>query len=218
MNKALALALVLAGAATASLAQDVKPNADEGRKKMAMCIGCHGIYHYQTAFPEVYKVPKISGQTAKYIASSLVAYRSGERRHPSMRGIAQSLSDQDIADLAAVYSANAPEGTDAVPEQPPAPLPEVAALLTKGACASCHGANFTKPIDPAYPKLAGQHADYLYAALKSYQIENKPVVGRVHAIMGPQTKPFSHVELKAISNYIGSLPGEMATVPEPRFR
>ena len=161
MNKALALALVLAGAATASLAQDVKPNADEGRKKMAMCIGCHGIYHYQTAFPEVYKVPKISGQTAKYIASSLVAYRSGERRHPSMRGIAQSLSDQDIADLAAVYSANAPEGTDAVPEQPPAPLPEVAALLTKGACASCHGANFTKPIDPAYPKLAGQHADYL---------------------------------------------------------
>ena len=121
-------------------------------------------------------------------------------------------------DRVAIYSANAPEGTDAVPEQPPAPLPEVAALLTKGACASCHGANFTKPIDPAYPKLAGQHADYLYAALKSYQIENKPVVGRVHAIMGPQTKPFSHVELKAISNYIGSLPGEMATVPEPRFR
>ena len=59
----------------------------------------------------------------------------------------------------------------------------MAALLKKGDCVSCHGANFSKPIDPAYPKLAGQHADYLYVALKAYQIDNNPHVGRANPIM-----------------------------------
>ena len=48
---------------------------------------------------------------------------------------------------------------------------------------SCHGANFNKPIDAAYPKIAGQHADYLYVALKAYQIEKTRSVGRANAIM-----------------------------------
>ena len=68
-----------------------------------MCVGCHGIPGYKTAFPVVYSVPKIAGQSAKYIENALIAYRKGERTHPSMRGIAGSLSDQDIADLAAYY-------------------------------------------------------------------------------------------------------------------
>ncbi|MDB5925921.1 MAG: cytC1 [Betaproteobacteria bacterium] len=79
-------------------------NADAGRHKSSMCAGCHNIPGYKTAFPSVYSVPKLDGQHAPYIVSALRAYKSGERQHPSMRAIAASLSDQDMADLAAFYS------------------------------------------------------------------------------------------------------------------
>ena len=103
MKKLFAL-LVLAGAANAVIAADVVGNASAARNKIEMCIGCHGIPGYKTAFPEVYLVPMIGGQSAKYIEAALRAYQKGERKHPSMRGIAASLTDEDIADLAAYYS------------------------------------------------------------------------------------------------------------------
>lgn len=104
MKKLFAL-LALAGIAQAAMAADVVGNAkDAAEKKVAMCIGCHAIPGYKATFPEVYQVPMIGGQSAKYIESALKAYQKGERKHPSMRGIAGSLSDQDIADLAAYYS------------------------------------------------------------------------------------------------------------------
>jgi len=77
----------------------------EAHKKIAMCEGCHGIPGYKTAYPVVYHVPMLGGQQAGYISSALHAYKSGQRSHPSMRGIAASLSDKDIADLAAYYAA-----------------------------------------------------------------------------------------------------------------
>ena len=96
-------ALLLAAApATAQ----VKGAADAGSQKASMCVGCHNIPGYKTAFPEVYSVPKIDGQHAAYIVKSLQAYKSGERKHPSMRAIAATLTDQDMADLAAFFSAS----------------------------------------------------------------------------------------------------------------
>jgi cytochrome c553 len=77
----------------------------EAHKKIAMCEGCHGIPGYRTAYPDVYHVPMLGGQSATYISNALHAYKAGQRKHPSMRGIAASLSDKDIADLAAYYSA-----------------------------------------------------------------------------------------------------------------
>ena len=99
------LAALLAVCAPA-LAQQPAPAGDpkEAHKKIAMCEGCHGIPGYRTAYPEVYKVPKLGGQSATYLASALYAYKSGQRKHPSMRGIAASLTDKDIADLAAYYA------------------------------------------------------------------------------------------------------------------
>jgi len=76
-------------------------------QKIAMCIGCHGIPGYKTAFPDVYHVPKIAGQQPAYIVAALRAYKTGERSHPSMRGISASLNEQDMADLAAYYGAPA---------------------------------------------------------------------------------------------------------------
>ena len=199
--------------ATAAQAQD----AAAGEKKAAMCIGCHGIVGYQASFPEVYKVPKISGQTAKYISSALVAYRRGDRKHPSMRAIAGSLTDQDLADLAAYYEKHG-AGMVKADAGLPAPSAQAAELLAKGACASCHGANFSKPIDASYPKIAGQNADYMYFALKSYQVEGNPQLGRANAVMAGQARQFKLAELKVLANYIGSLPGDLQTVPQSKFR
>ena len=79
------------------------PNAALPRVK-EVCQACHGIPGWRTAFPEVYKVPKLGGQHEAYLAKALQEYRSGARSHPSMRAIATSLSDKDIADLAAYYA------------------------------------------------------------------------------------------------------------------
>ena len=70
----------------------------------SMCQGCHGIQGYRTAFPEVYSVPKLGGQQSAYLIKALQDYRSGARKHATMRSIAASLSDQQIADLAAYYA------------------------------------------------------------------------------------------------------------------
>ncbi len=205
---------------TGAMAQEVKGDANAGKGKIDMCIGCHGIAGYQTAFPEVHKVPKISGQGAAYISAALNAYKTGARRHPSMRGIADSLTDQDIADVAAYYSADGVVQGATLPEQPSKqPNEVVAALLQKGACVSCHGANFAKPIDPSYPKIAGQHADYLFVALKAYKVEGSSgLVGRSNGVMAPIAKQFSNAELKSIANYLQSLDGDLKIVPESRFR
>lgn len=216
MKHALTLLLALCGAVSLTQAQDLKGNAAAGSKINAMCVGCHGLYRYQTSFPEVYKVPKIAGQNDKYLAAALEEYKKGDRKYPSMRAIAESLTEQNMADLAAYYAqlGHAP----AAPETPAAPAADVADLLTKGACSSCHGTNFSKPIDAGYPKIAGQYPDYLYAALKAYKTQGNPLVGRGNAIMGAQVQQFSLADLKKIADYIGSLPAEVQTVSEPEFR
>ena len=210
-----ALAVSLATAAAHS--QDIKGDVKAGEAKNAMCIGCHGIKGYQASFPEVYKVPMISGQSAQYISAALHAYQKGDRKHPTMRGIADSLNDQDIADLSAYYSQH---GVPAAPATRTAktPSPAVVALLNKANCVSCHGADFSKSIDPSYPKLAGQHADYLFVALKAYKMENNPKAGRSNAIMAGMAKQYTNAELKVLANYLSSLDGELKTVPESRFR
>jgi cytochrome c553 len=210
---ALAVASVTAISAHA---QEIKGDAKAAEQKIAMCIGCHGIKGYQASFPEVYRVPMISGQNAKYIVASLKAYQKGERKHPTMRGISASLSEQDMADLGAYYEQHGK--TEPVTKTPKAPDAKVAALLQKGACISCHGDNFSKPIDPSYPKLAGQHKDFLYVALKSYKTENLATWGRNNGVMGGIAKQFSNAELKAMSAYIASLDGEMKVVPQSRLR
>ena len=108
MNQLLTSMFALAVASVTAIsahAQELKGDAKAAEQKIAMCIGCHGIKGYQASFPEIYRVPMISGQNAKYISSALHAYQKGDRKHPTMRGIAGSLNDQDMADIAAYYAA-----------------------------------------------------------------------------------------------------------------
>lgn len=216
-SKSIVFALALSG--VSALVQVQAQDVAAGQSKSAMCIGCHGIKGYQASFPEVHRVPRISGQGAKYIVASLNAYKKGDRRHPTMRAIAASLSEQDMLDLAAFYEQHKPSSVKRVADVPELqPSAEVAQLLTKGACASCHGVNYSKPIDGGYPKLAGQYSDYLYVSLKAYKEQNHALLGRNNAIMVAQVQQYTLKELRAMANYLGSLPTELYTVPQSKFR
>jgi len=187
--------------------------------KVAMCIGCHNIRGYQASFPEVHRVPMIAGQSAKYITAALNAYKNGDRKHPTMRGIAVSLTEQDITAIASYYESLGMQDAKPLGDKPSRePDAQVAGLMQKAACVSCHGANLSKPIDPSYPKLSGQHADYLFVALKAYKTENNPAVGRNNGVMGAIAKQFSNAELKALARYMASLDSELRVKPESRFR
>ena len=212
-------ALVVASVTSVAVhAADIKGDAKAGETKNAMCIGCHGIVGYQASFPEIHRVPKISGQSAGYITAALNGYKKGDRKHGSMRALAESLSDQDIADLAAFYSTNgAVDGAPALGDAPAA-TGRAAELLAEGKCDTCHGKNMSTPTDGTIPKIAGQHSDYLLVALKSYKAKNNAHIGRNSASMVPVVEKLKNSELKQLANYLSSLPTELKTVPEHRFR
>ena len=223
MNKLLTtmFAFAVACVTVSAQAQKITGNADNGSKKVAMCVGCHGIIGYQASFPEIHKVPMIAGQSATYLASALAAYKSGDRKHPTMRAIADTLSEQDIADLSAYYSQLGMQEGDAPPAAAAKqPSERVQALISRdkdNACTKCHGVNFNTPNDGTVAKLAGQHADYLYVALKQYKTDKNQQIGRSNGVMSGQAKKFSNAELKELASYISSLPGELKTVPESRI-
>ena len=106
MNRSRALAALAAAAALACAAPLWAADGDPaaGVQKKQMCEGCHGIKGYRTAYPTVYTVPKLGGQSAANVVKALQDYQSGARKHPSMDAIAASLSAQDMADLAAYYA------------------------------------------------------------------------------------------------------------------
>ncbi len=223
MNKLLTtmFALAVACVTLSAQAQKVSGNVENGSKKVAMCVGCHGIIGYQASFPEIHKVPMIAGQSATYIVSALTAYKGGDRKHPTMRAIADTLTEQDIADLAAYYSQLGLKEGDAPPAAAAkAPGDRVQALIARdagNACTKCHGVNFNTPNDGTVPKLAGQYPDYLFVALKAYKAGAHPMVGRSNAIMGGVAKAYTPAELKELATYISALPGEVKTIPESRL-
>jgi cytochrome c553 len=110
VNRLLSTLIFTVGAGFSALslntqAQDVKGSAAAGQAKVWLCTGCHAIPEYRADYPLVYRVPKIGGQNAAYIYAALEAYKSGERKHPTMRSIAGSMTAQDMADVSAYYAA-----------------------------------------------------------------------------------------------------------------
>jgi cytochrome c553 len=216
MTRTLTLLLALAGLFFAAQVRAQAGDAQRGSTKVQMCIGCHGIVGYQADFPQVYKVPKIAGQDAKYIAAALTQYRSGDRLHPTMRSIAGSLTDQDIADIAAYYAALG-HADGAVPAALQERVPQ-ALHATLATCVACHGVNFSSPTDGTIPRLAGQYPDYMILALKAYKTEGNPRFGRRNAVMGAMAKPLKDEQIEQIADYLASLPGELRTVPQPKLK
>jgi len=117
-SKKILAAAALAACVPAAQADDNKVTIEN---RIAQCQGCHGIPDWKTAFPELYRVPKLGGQKPGYIVAALKAYKSGDRDFATMRAIAANLSDDDIATVAKYYGgdgAAAPAG--ATPAATPA--------------------------------------------------------------------------------------------------
>ncbi|HLX24074.1 MAG TPA: cytochrome c [Usitatibacter sp.] len=131
--KRILAAAALAACVPAAQADDNKLTLEN---RIAQCQGCHGIPDWKTAFPEVYRVPKLGGQKAAYIVSALKAYQSGDRDFPTMRAIAANLTDAEIDGVSKYYggeaassapaAAAAPAATPATPAAAPAPAPAAA--------------------------------------------------------------------------------------------
>ena len=121
------------------------------------CAGCHGIPGAFNANP-AYHVPKLGGQNADYLEIALQGYRRGTRGHETMQAQASSLSDQDIADVAAYFESIAGEAETG---RTRASAQTIEAGRAKAAtCVACHGAEGVAAA-PQWPNLAGQHETYL---------------------------------------------------------
>jgi cytochrome c553 len=123
-------------------------------------MGCHGIEGYRNAYPS-FRVPKLGGQKSAYIKSALLAYRAGNRLHPTMQAQGGSLSDADIDSLVAWFEAMAPASDQVVAD-------DVAGLAPATVCVTCHGVAGAG-VAPQPPVLSGQHEEYLVHALQQYK-------------------------------------------------
>ena len=138
--------------------------------RVMVAVGCalgntDGVETAVNAYP-TYHVPKLGGQNADYIEVALQDYRQGTRPHPTMRAQAATMSDQDIADLAAYFASVGGEPETGISS---AGADTVRAGEEKSTtCQACHGAN-GEAVSPQWPNLAGQHSSYLFHALKQYQ-------------------------------------------------
>ena len=157
------------------------------------CLGCHGIEGYRNAYPS-FRVPKLGGQTATYLEIALRGYRDGMREHPTMVAQAASLSDQQIADVAAFLAGFGSEAIEAGGETVP--------VFQKAAtCAACHGQNGIS-VSPPWPTLAGQHEEYLVHALNQYRNGS-----RKDPVMSPMAAPLTDEDVKILAKYFSSLKG-----------
>jgi len=175
-------------------------DAQAGKELGYTCLGCHGIEGYRNAYPS-YRVPKLGGQKAGYLEIALRGYRDGTRPHPTMQAQASSLSDQEIADVAAYLASLAND--------------EVAAGGTSGAsfekavaCAACHGANGIS-LNAMWPTLAGQHEDYLEIALNQYR-DGK----RTDPVMTAQAALVAEEDVALLARYFAGLSGLETTKSE----
>lgn len=166
MRKLLAVAALAAALGFHGPAQ-AEGSVEAGREKSAVCAACHGP-DGNSAMPDW---PSLAGQHTSYLVTQLKAFRSGERQNALMSPMAVGLSEQDILDLAAYFNAQAPAAREADPA-----LVEPGRRIFLGgdpgrgvtACAACHGPTGQGNPLAGYPVIAGQHASYTAATLKSY--------------------------------------------------
>ncbi len=175
-------------------------NAEAGRFKFSTCAGCHGIPGYTNVYPS-YHVPKLGGQHAEYVQAALKEYRSGNRQHPTMAANAAALGEQDMADIAAFVAAVKP-----APGTPTRTGDAEAGRQKSQTCAACHGPDGNSP-SGAFPKLAGQHADYLAKALHDYRSG-----ARKNPIMAPMGQGLSDQDILDLAAWFASQSQGLAVV------
>ena len=190
----------------AALAQQPAPVGDaaNGQKLAYTCQGCHAVPNYKNVYP-TYSVPKLHGQRPQYLVAALKEYKSGDRSHGTMHAQASSLSEQDMADLAAYLA-----GPNVLSESK-SDVPATARPKATETCLACHGTNGVG-ITADYPSLAGQHADYIERALHDYQKG-----GRKNPVMTGMAATLTKQDIEELAHYYSSQNPSLQTLPKKSF-
>ncbi len=172
-----------------------------GKSAAAACGGCHG----DTGVSSTATTPSLAGQDAQYLAAAIAAYKGGERKDDTMKGIADGLDEKTIKNVAAYYAAQQPQA------------PNVRKPLTVAEwverCDRCHGANGNST-DPVIPGLAGQRADWLETVLHAYRSG-----ARKSSAMGAMSSGLSETDIKELAAYYArQLPRAVLYVVVPEGR
>ena len=163
-------------------------------EKIDTCLGCHGVPSYTTVYPS-YPVPKLAGQHKQYLISALQAYRAGKRTHSTMQLQAQTLTKEEIGDVAAYFA-----GLESAPAHKEVVIPgNLIAKVTT--CAACHTSDGNS-IVPTFPKIAGQHEEYIYRTLLDYKSGK-----RSNPIMLAIVGTLSDQDMKNLAAYFSKQPG-----------
>ncbi|MEW6416141.1 MAG: c-type cytochrome [Pseudomonadota bacterium] len=204
MNR-IALMLVAALAATSALAN---PAATKGDPKAAeaivnqVCLACHGADGNSVAAAN----PKLAGLNEEYLYKQLSEFKSGARKNPVMGGIVKDLTDADMKNLAAYFSLQQPKPGTAKDAE----LAKHGEKIYRGgvlgagvpACASCHGPQ-GKGIPTQFPRLAGQHADYIYTQLNAFRVGAR--ANDAAKMMRTIAAKMTDADMKAVAAYIQGL-------------
>lgn len=190
----LALTLATAGA--------VAGDMEAGRQKAATCVVCHGAdgNSNNPAWPN------LAGQHAEYLEKQLLDFREGRRENAQMAPIVMSLTDQDIADLAAYYAAQTHQVGATQPENV-----ELGQRLYRAgdgekglaACMACHGPAGSGNPAAKYPRINGQHAAYTATQLKAFKAEQR--VNDQNGIMRDLASRMSNDSIDAVADYLQGL-------------
>src|ERR1041384_2643524 len=184
---------------TAQAQAPAEGDVKRGQALAYTCQGCHAIPNYKNVYP-TYSVPKLRGQRPEYLVAALKAYKSGERSHGTMHSQASSMSEQDMADIAA-YLAGPEVLTQSKNDVPAAARPAASEV-----CLACHGTNGVG-ITADYPTIAGQHKDYIERALHDYQKG-----GRKNAVMGGMAATLKPEDIEQLAEYYSKQKPALDTV------
>ena len=198
---ALASATALANQPPAAVVVKGDPRQAEATVNQ-VCAACHAV-DGNSASPVN---PKLAGLNYEYINKQLLNFKSGERKSPVMSGIVANLTPQDMQNLAAYYSAQQPKDAKARDQA----LALLGQKVYRGgvqgsgvpACASCHGAQ-GKGIPAQFPRLAGQHTDYIYAELNKFRTGERANDGA--KMMRTIAAKMTDADMKAVATYIQGL-------------
>jgi cytochrome c553 len=180
----------------ASAAVQAAGDAERGAILANTCLGCHGIPGYRNAYPN-YRVPKLGGQKMDYLVVALQGYQADTRNHPTMAAQSDTLSAQDMRDIAAYFSGQGEAQTgELVTDGNAARGKEKVAV-----CTACHGEAGISPA-PNWPNLAGQHKDYLVHSIKQYRDG-----GRADPVMMGQVVNLTDQDIKDIAAFYSKQAG-----------
>jgi cytochrome c553 len=171
-----------------------QPDASAGREKAMACVPCHGADGNSAR--EIY--PSLAGQPPLYVFYQLLQFREGRRKDESMSAIAARLSDADMKELAAWFTAQAPK----VPEKAlePAQIEAGKAIAVRNHCGSCHMPTYGG--QKHIPRLAGQHYDYLVKELRGFRTGARP---DIDGTMASAAQPLTDKDITDMAAYLAGL-------------